>query len=62
MSALANPALWASIGAFLAVIGVQGIPAALWNHIVEAIAAVAALIGFIIAARTPKEPKEPPNA
>lgn len=48
MAVLTNPALWASLGALLAALGLEMIPAQqLIEHIIAAIAAISGIIGII---------------
>lgn len=48
MAVLANPALWASLGALLAALGLEMIPAQqLAEHIIAAVAAISGIIGII---------------
>lgn len=50
MAVLANPALWASLGAVLAALGIEMIPAQqLADHIVAAIAGISGIVGIIAA-------------
>ena len=45
------PSFWASVGVILTTLGVN-LPQELWGHIVEAIAAIAGIVGIITAARS----------
>jgi len=52
---LTNPAFWAAIAALLAAIGVIELEAAMWQHIIEVVAGVSAIIGIIFAARDARD-------
>ena len=45
---LANPALWASLAALLAALGVE-LPSGLVDHALELVAALAGIVGIIMA-------------
>ena len=53
MAILRNPALWASIGALLAALGLEMIPAQqIIEHVIAAVAAISGIIGIIGAMRS----------
>lgn len=57
---LSNPALWASLGALLAALGLEMIPAQqLIEHIIAAVAAISGIIGIINTLRASRQPQIP---
>lgn len=64
MAVLSNPAFWASIGALLAALGLEMIPAQqIGEHVIAAIAAVSGIIGIVGSLRSKQahEDIEPPE-
>lgn len=60
MAVLRNPAFWGSLGALLAALGLEMIPAQqLIEHIIAAVAAVSGVIGIINTLRSASQPTEP---
>jgi len=51
---LIDPAFWASLAALLAALGVVELEAQLWQHIIEVVAGVVAIVGMFMAWRDDK--------